>query len=198
MSANPTKCPNTLKQFAGKLPTNCLSVFGHFVNLALKGLTVCLFAVTRRRNESVGRSVINFFFVEDWIFLNFWIFFKFYSFTSSRPEVFLKNAVLKIYSKFTREDPCRSATSIRFLANFIEISLRHGCSPVNLMDIFKTAFAKKTSGRLLLFFNLRVTLLLCLSVIVTVIKVYPEAVPRRFSLKKIFLKNSQNPQIWNF
>ena len=197
MSANPTKWPNTLKQFAGKLPTNCLSVFGHFVNLALKGLTVCLFAVTRRRNESVGRLVIYFFFVEDWIFLNFWIFLKFYSFTSSRPEVFLKNAVLKIYSKFTREDPCRSATSIRFLGNFIEISLRHGCSPVNLMDIFKTAFAKKTSGRLLLFFNLRVTLLLCLSVIVTVIKVYPEAVPRRFSLKKI-LKNSQNPQIWNF
>ena len=27
----------TLKQFVGKLPTNCLSVFGHFVNLALKG-----------------------------------------------------------------------------------------------------------------------------------------------------------------
>ena len=38
LSANPTKWPNTLKQFAGKLPTNCLSMFGHFVNLALKGL----------------------------------------------------------------------------------------------------------------------------------------------------------------
>ena len=36
---NPTKWPNTLKQFVGKLPNNCLSVFGHFVNLALKGLT---------------------------------------------------------------------------------------------------------------------------------------------------------------
>ena len=40
LSANPTKWPNTLKQFVGKLPTNCLSVFGHFVNLALKGLTI--------------------------------------------------------------------------------------------------------------------------------------------------------------
>ena len=38
LSANPTKWPNTLKQFVGKLPTNCLNVFGHFVNLALKGL----------------------------------------------------------------------------------------------------------------------------------------------------------------
>ena len=37
-SANPAKWPNTLKQFVSKLPTNCLSVFGHFVNLALKGL----------------------------------------------------------------------------------------------------------------------------------------------------------------
>ena len=38
LNANPTKWPNTLKQFVGKLPTNCLSVFGHFVNLVLKGL----------------------------------------------------------------------------------------------------------------------------------------------------------------
>ena len=29
----------TLKQFVRKLPTNCLSVFDHFVGLALKGLT---------------------------------------------------------------------------------------------------------------------------------------------------------------
>ena len=39
LSDNPTKWPNKPKQFVGKLPTNCLSVFGHFVNLALKRLT---------------------------------------------------------------------------------------------------------------------------------------------------------------
>ena len=33
-----TKWPNTLKQFVGNLPTNFLSVFGHFVRLALKWL----------------------------------------------------------------------------------------------------------------------------------------------------------------
>ena len=38
LSANPTKWPNTLRQFVGNLATNCLSVFGHFVNLVLKGL----------------------------------------------------------------------------------------------------------------------------------------------------------------
>ena len=39
LSANFTKWSNTLKQFVGNLPTNCLSLFGHFVGLALKGLT---------------------------------------------------------------------------------------------------------------------------------------------------------------
>ena len=39
LNANPTKWPNTLKQFVGNSPTNYLSVFGHFVNLAFKGLT---------------------------------------------------------------------------------------------------------------------------------------------------------------
>ena len=38
LSANPTKWSNTLKQFVGKLSTNCLSVIDHFVELALKGL----------------------------------------------------------------------------------------------------------------------------------------------------------------
>ena len=38
LSANPAKWLNTLKQFVGKLSTNCLSVYDHFVGLALKGL----------------------------------------------------------------------------------------------------------------------------------------------------------------
>ena len=37
LSANPTKWSNTLKQFVGNLPTNCLKVFDHFLGLALKG-----------------------------------------------------------------------------------------------------------------------------------------------------------------
>ena len=42
-SANFTKWSNTLKQFVGKLLTICLSVFDHFVGLALNGLiNVCI------------------------------------------------------------------------------------------------------------------------------------------------------------
>ena len=38
----------------------------------------------------------------------------------------------------------------KFFCNFIEITFRHGCSPVNLLHIFRTSFPKNTSGRLLL------------------------------------------------
>ena len=40
LCANPTKWSNTLKQFVGKLPTNCLRVSDHFVILVLEGLTL--------------------------------------------------------------------------------------------------------------------------------------------------------------
>ena len=43
-------------------------------------------------------------------------------------------------SKFTGEHPYRSVISIQL--HFIEITLRHGCSPVNLMHIFGTPFYK--------------------------------------------------------
>ena len=40
--------------------------------------------------------------------------------------------------------------SIKLLCNFIEITLRHGCSPVNLLHISRTPFLKNTSEWLLL------------------------------------------------
>ena len=72
-------------------------------------------------------------------------------FRSSHPEVFLKKGVLKICSKFTGEHPCQSVISIKLQSNFIEITLRHGCSLVNLLPYFRTPFTKKTSGWLLLY-----------------------------------------------
>ena len=69
---------------------------------------------------------------------------------SSHPEVFLGKVDLKIFSKFTGELPCQSVISIKLLCNFIEITPRHGCPPVNLPHIFRTPFLKNTSGWLLL------------------------------------------------
>ena len=50
---------------------------------------------------------------------------------SSPPEVFLEIGILKICSKLTGEHPCRSVISKKLFCNFIEITLWHGCSPVN-------------------------------------------------------------------
>ena len=55
---------------------------------------------------------------------------------SSPPEVFLWKDLLKICGIFTGEHPYRNVNY------HTKIALRHGCSPVNLMDIFKTPFLK--------------------------------------------------------
>ena len=51
LSANPTKWSNTLKQFVGNLPTNCLSAFDHFVKLALKGLKATPLILQQRLDQ---------------------------------------------------------------------------------------------------------------------------------------------------
>ena len=51
LSANITKWSNTLQQFVGKLPTNCLSAFDHFVGLALKGLTIKSHRISQPRKD---------------------------------------------------------------------------------------------------------------------------------------------------
>ena len=61
---------------------------------------------------------------------------------SSRPDVLWWKGVLKIRSKFTGEHLCRSAIWIKLPRNFIKITLRHGCSPVNLHHIFRTPLLK--------------------------------------------------------
>ena len=53
----------------------------------------------------------------------------------------------KICSKLKGEHSCRSVISIKMLCKFIEITLRRGCSPVNLLYIYRTPFY---NGRLLL------------------------------------------------
>ena len=71
-------------------------------------------------------------------------------FRSSHRDVFLGKGVVKICIKFTREYPCRSVISIKLQSSLIEITLRHGCSPINLLHIFRTLFTKTISERLLL------------------------------------------------
>ena len=69
---------------------------------------------------------------------------------SNPPDVFLGKDVLKKYSKFTGEPLCWSVILMKLLCNFFKITLRHGCSLVNLLHIFRTPFPKNTSVRLIL------------------------------------------------
>ena len=72
------------------------------------------------------------------------------NYRSNHSEVFLGKSVLKIGSKFTGEHTCQWVISIKLLCNFTEIALWHGCSPLNLQQIFRTRFLKITSEWLLL------------------------------------------------
>ena len=59
--------------------------------------------------------------------------------------MFLGKDVLKICSIFTGEHSCGSVISMKLHSNFIEITLLHGCSLVNMLHIFRTPFPKNTS-----------------------------------------------------
>ena len=74
-------------------------------------------------------------------------------FGSSRSaEVLLGEGVLKVCTGFVWECPCRGAILVKLQSNFIEITLRHGCSPVGLLCVFGVPFFESTSARLLLLF----------------------------------------------
>ena len=77
------------------------------------------------------------------------------NFRSSLLEMFLRKGVLKICSKLTGEHPYRRAISISMpKCDFnVEIAIRYGCSPVNLLHIFRTPFLRKSSGWLLMYLH---------------------------------------------
>ena len=52
LSVNPIKWSNTLKQFVGNLPMNCLSVFDHFVKSALKELRSVIVIISLHYKET--------------------------------------------------------------------------------------------------------------------------------------------------
>ena len=60
-----------------------------------------------------------------------------------------RGAVRKRCSK-SMQQIYRKTPMLKLQSNFIEITLRHGCSPVNLLHILRTPFSKNTSRRLLL------------------------------------------------
>ena len=78
------------------------------------------------------------------------------------PKVLFGQDVLQICSKFIVEHPCQSVISKKLICNFIEITLRHECSPGHLLHIFRTPSYKSTFRGLLLYETLTGAPLSCL------------------------------------
>ena len=69
---------------------------------------------------------------------------------SSLPETSNKKVFWKYVTNWQENTHAKLYDSIKLQSNFIEITLQHGRSPVNLLHILVTFFQKKTSGGLLL------------------------------------------------
>ena len=77
----------------------------------------------------------------------------------------LLEGILKIYSSFTGEHPC-----VNVNCNFIEITFRRGCSPINLPCTFRTLFPKNTSRGLLLSISSKIIVLLTKIIVLSISK----------------------------
>ena len=62
------------------------------------------------------------------------------------PRRFTANCMQHIYRRIT----ILKCNSIKLKSKFIEITLQHECSPVNLLHVFRKSFPMATSGGLLL------------------------------------------------
>ena len=106
------------------------------------------------------------------------------TYRSSHPEGFLGKGALKICSKFTGEHTRQSVILIKLLCNFIEITFWDGCSPVNLLNTFRTPFLKNTSEWLLLYLKHKISLI---SDSITHIQTYQNSFLHHFFYHHIFL-----------
>ena len=68
---------------------------------------------------------------------------------------FIYKALIFLFYSFLLSFPCLIFLSFPLLFKFIEITLWHGCSPVNLLHIFSTPFSWNTSEWLLLHFKFK-------------------------------------------
>ena len=56
LNANPTKWSNTLKQFVGNLPTNCLNVLDHFWGVGAQRVNVLRYLILQFNQHIDGQN----------------------------------------------------------------------------------------------------------------------------------------------
>ena len=96
-------------------------------------------------------------------------------------EVLSEKRALKLCSTFTGKHPYRSANSIKLQSNFIEIALWHGCSPVNLLHIFRLPFPKSIFGEMFLMVSYYI-----------LAKITSQTSPDRKKVYEVFITRKQN------
>ena len=141
LSVNLTKWSSTLKQFVGNLPTNCLSVFDHFVKLALKGLRLSPQNDFIQQNQtfSVHR-------------LKSYTWFRDSRFISQKQSIIIRtvfderlyidmNMLCHKRHKCSTEKLVKKLRQISKACQFRKYKLCHGCFPGNLSEIV-TLFLK--------------------------------------------------------
>ena len=113
-------------------------------------------------------------------------------------QVFWKINILKVLKNNTKGPNFKQNVAFDFLTllcKCIEITPRLGCSPVNLLHIFRTPFPKNTSRRLLLFLRIFEQLFLRISLIgcyrAQIMENMIRAAPKGFSLKFLFRRSMQ-------
>ena len=74
----------------------------------------------------------------------------FYKIQKQSPRRVPRKRCFEDMQQIYRKTPMRSVILIKLFCNFIETTLQHGSSPVNLLHIFRTTFLKNTAGWLLL------------------------------------------------
>ena len=85
-----------------------------------------------------------------WNLLTFWKLTHYLIFKAAVHRCSLDKVFWKYATNSQENTHCRSAISVKLQKNFVEITLRHGCSPANLLHIFRATFLKNLSGWLLL------------------------------------------------
>ena len=75
------------------------------------------------------------------------------TFQKQPPGGVLKKRWSEICSKFKGEDSLQRVIPKKLLCNFLEIALWHGCSPLNLLHIFRTAFLRTPLDNCFCFFK---------------------------------------------
>ena len=85
-----------------------------------------------------------------WNLLTFWKLTHCLIFKAAVQRCSLEKVFWKYATKSQEYTHCWSAISVKQQKNFVEITLRHGCSPANLLHVFRTTFLKNLYGWLLL------------------------------------------------